>query len=561
MTKRDKTFIIFLFIVVSNLFETYCQNISLKIVTENREQDSIADIYFRRREFENYESLKNSIEDTKKELEKSGYYSYTIIHPIKVNNSLCTLYFNSAIKTKNILIYYNDKNVESYLDKLKIKHDSQHFNLKPDQLESTLTKFSSNDSERGYATTVFKLENIVQQKNILKAQLHISRKNKQFFTNVEIRGYSKFPKSFLSRYFKNSFTLNKSQLSEKIEAFYSLPFLNKIKEPEILLRKDTATVYLYTEKKNANRFEGFLGFRNSSSNSNIKLDGNLELNLLNNLNYGESIDFLYKSDGNDQQNLNLKTRIPYLFNSNLGIGASIYLFRKDSTFSTINQNLFIDYELSFKNKIALLGSFEKSTLLADSNEEGSNYSKDKISIAFNHAQTEINTFKSIPFQLNIAISALNRKTKNSPQNATQYQIEFDFSYLFELSKEHFIYFGNNFNILKSESYFKNELLRLGGNKSIRGFRENQLLANGYFLANTEYRYIPNSTIYFHTITDAAYIENKNQGLSEYLYSLGLGMGLQTKAGILNISLANGIQPSEKFKFSKSILHIAFTTQF
>jgi hypothetical protein len=64
------------------------------------------------------------------------------------------------------------------------------------------------------------------------------------------------------------------------------------------------------------------------------------------------------------------------------------------------------------------------------------------------------------------------------------------------------------NVLLSDSYFSNELFRFGGINSIRGFEENSIIASYYGLINLEYRYRLNSGIYVHSITDAAYFENK-----------------------------------------------------
>ena len=56
---------------------------------------------------------------------------------------------------------------------------------------------------------------------------------------------------------------------------------------------------LYLEKNKSNRFEGFLGFGSEETTGDLELNGYLNLNLVNNLNYGESFILNYRSDEND----------------------------------------------------------------------------------------------------------------------------------------------------------------------------------------------------------------------------------------------------------------------
>ena len=93
------------------------------------------------------------------------------------------------------------------------------------------------------------------------------------------------------------------------------------------------------------------------------------------------------------------------------------------------------------------------------------------------------------------------------------------------------------------------------------FKENSINANFYTAFRTEFAFLPNPSLYLHTIFDVAYFENKNLQQEDLIYSLGLGTGLSTGAGILNINLANGIQKNNSFKFSNTILHVSILSSF
>ncbi|MBA3985645.1 MAG: hypothetical protein H0X63_03500, partial [Flavobacteriales bacterium] len=67
--------------------------------------------------------------------------------------------------------------------------------------------------------------------------------------------------------------------------------------------------------------------------------------------------------------------------------------------------------------------------------------------------------------------------------------------------------------------------------------------------------------YIHSILDAAYFENQITSIKSQLYSFGIGLGLQTKAGIFKINIANGKQENQPFKISNSKIHISLNSRF
>ena len=135
------------------------------------------------------------------------------------------------------------------------------------------------------------------------------------------------------------------------------------------------------------------------------------------------------------------------------------------------------------------------------------------------------------------------------------------SHIFNLNFKNSIYLGNSTSVLSSETYLTNELFRFGGINSIRGFSENSIDASLFSVLNTEYRYLLGRTTYLHSIIDLAYFENQTLNLKEELYSFGLGLGLQTEAGVFKLNIANGVSATQNFKFSNTKIHISLSSRF
>ncbi len=146
---------------------------------------------------------------------------------------------------------------------------------------------------------------------------------------------------------------------------------------------------------------------------------------------------------------------------------------------------------------------------------------------------------------------------------TQGQLGFEsvINNIFNLNFRNSIFIQNSTSALFSDTYLVNELFRFGGINTIRGFNENSIDASLFSIINTEYRYQINDGIYIHSIIDGGYFENQTLSLKEKLYSFGLGLGLNTKAGIFRFNIANGKRQGASFAISDTKVHISISSKF
>ena len=163
------------------------------------------------------------------------------------------------------------------------------------------------------------------------------------------------------------------------------------------------------------------------------------------------------------------------------------------------------------------------------------------------------------FNFDVKIGLGNRKNNGNRVNQALYEVN---AYkIFNLNIKNNIFLRVKSQGVQSKNYFINELLRFGGINSIRGFEENTLLATLYGFINLEYRYNLSPSIYIHTITDAAYLNNSLDNLNEKLYGFGFGLGVLTKAGLLKLVFANGKTENQSLKFSNSKIHLSLNAKF
>ena len=116
-------------------------------------------------------------------------------------------------------------------------------------------------------------------------------------------------------------------------------------------------------------------------------------------------------------------------------------------------------------------------------------------------------------------------------------------------------------MLISDNYLSNELFRIGGVNNLRGVNEESIFASSYSIFNLEYRYKPNISSYFYTITDFSYSENKINDQITNVLSLGIGYAFITKAGVLNLNYAIGKFNDSSFNLENSKVHIKIVSNF
>ncbi|ULC60231.1 hypothetical protein MBM09_04390 [Flaviramulus sp. BrNp1-15] len=516
---------------------------------------------------QDYNSVKYELDSIQKKLYKKGYIENELMFLQKTNDSTFNAKLHLKKKFNMIYIYFKKEEIESsVLNKISEHVYNDYFELEFSQVESVLKYINSKVSEKGLPFSKLHLSNIRIKNNLdLEADLVIeSSQPKRLIDNIVIKGYEEFPKSYLKHYLKikpkQVFDLKK--IENKTAQLNNLTFANEIKSPEVLFSKDSTTLYLYLEKTKNNAFDGFLGFGTNEDTNKLEFDGYLNLSLKNNLNFGESLRLLYKSDENAQKTFEVDASMPYLFKSPIGIDLLLRIFKRDSSFTTTNQSAKIHYQVNAKHKVyAGIASTESNNLLTQNiNLSISDYKTQYFTIGYQFLRaSSYNLLFPIKSKLNFEAGIGNRKNSGEIQKQNQFTI--DAFNIFKLNQKNSVYLRVNASDLISKTYFENELLRFGGINSIRGFEENSLFSSLYGLINTEYRFQLNNSIYIHSIIDAAYFENKITDTREKLFGFGFGFGILTKAGLFRFNYANGKNENTQFKVSNSKIHLSLTTNF
>ncbi len=515
--------------------------------------------------FNNYLNLKKEADTLHHYLESIGFIENEMRSLEKKNDSTYVVFYYLGSKYKSIQLFYSEKDFSKReLLQVSKKVTDTYFILPFNAIEPSIEKLNLLKTENGNVFARIKLENITKKRKSLFADVKLLKGDSRTIDSIIVKGYDKISKSHIKYYagIKKGKKFNKSKLIEKNNILNSLGFVSVTKPPEILFKKDSTIVYLYLKKEKNNLFDGILGFATDENSQKLIFNGYLNLELNNNLNFGEQFLLNYKADGNDQQKFRARLTLPYLFKTPFGLITELKIFKRDSTFSTSDQLIKVKYQISPNSKTYLgYKSYESSNLRKDNSLyiDVEDYTSKFLLTGVSYTKTQNNVLFPIKTEIYLDSEIGSKETKNT--NETQVRASLMFHYIFNLNYKNSIYLKNSTQLLNSENYLTNELFRFGGINSIRGFNENSIDASFYSVLNSEYRYQFNQDMYVHSIIDFAYFENQIIALKQKLYSFGVGIGLQTGTSIIKFSIANGNAENQNFNFSNTKIHIGISSKF
>tara|TARA_B110000046_G_scaffold133752_1_gene140042 strand:+ start:401 stop:2083 length:1683 start_codon:yes stop_codon:yes gene_type:complete len=538
------------------------QEVSLKLSSDNNTEMIILSKIDYKEKHKDTISLYLEIDKVSNYLKNTGYF-LNVIHKVKKQYKDYIAYFSLNNKIENVVINIDSK-LEVHFEKSKIKKGKVVIPI--DKLQFTLSKISRELDKAGKSFSKVQLKNIlIKNKNML-ADLEIYQSKKRTINNVIIKGYKNFPKSYIKNYFnlKNNTIFNQKITKEISEGSKILEFITEIKPPEILFTKDSTSIYIYLKKEQNNSFDGLVNFT-SKEDGGILFNGNIDLRLNNILDKGEKFSLLWNSIGNERQEFKLSTEMPYIFVSKFSPQLSFSIYKQDSTFINTKFDSKIFYTINPKAKLAITYNSENSENLKQSINNNNNNNNNNIEtfnnnflgLQFQYNLYNKNLFTNNKLYLELEPSIGKRKIRDISSN--QYKMEASISFNWNLNRRSSMFIKNKTGYLNSDTYIFNELFRIGGANTIRGFNEQSIFTSSYSFFNLEYRYLTSEKSYLYSITDIGHAKLNNG--NEYLLGIGLGYLFTTKKSQINISTSLGKNNTQSFDYNNIKLIINWKNYF
>lgn len=401
--------------------------------------------------------------------------------------------------------------------------------------------------------------------------------------SIKLKGKLKVRNEFIMKYLDVSpnSPYRENTLSKVSARINNLNFCREIKPAEVEFVKNKAVLYTYLDREASNRFDGILGLQSDQDDDeSLTVTGEINLLLNNAFRVGEEIKLSWKKADPKSQDLTLGFMHPYLI-GNMGLDFDFTLSKQDTTYLSTNLNFGFKLFQKGNRHVKLYYEYHSSSLISTSHLSGITVLPDYADVktqmggvGFNYSNLDYPFNPKRGWQFNSSIGIGKHKIKKNRKipdhlyngidlNSSVLNIKWKGEINFPLSNKISYRVKNQSGFLKSDNLFGNDLFKIGGLNSLRGFDEASFRASRYSIVSNELRFIPERNTSFYLFTDLAYYKSEILDSSTEDYPIGVGFGLSfaTKAGVFSLNYASGKQENQSFDLRSAKIHFGFISRF
>lgn len=347
--------------------------------------------------------------------------------------------------------------------------------------------------------------------------------------------------------------------------------------------ENKATVTVGVERRKAGKFDILVGILPPRDNTaKLQFTGLADIQLVSPIfKAGEILQFRFDKLVGSSQKLHLNYMHPYLFATPVRLQMDFDLLKQDTTFLTRYFKFSGYYAFSQTLSVKAWTRTRTSTLISTTRWENDSLARPPVLDAKDRTFGLGLLFENVDYKFNPtrgwiirADFGLGRKRivenprlhdnlyKDLLMELPRREAEFELWWYHRFSKRWVIALGERAYWLDQKQYFQNDLLQVGGSRSIRGFNENEFFTNFYSLSTAELRFLLERNSYLFVFGDYAYLENAT-ATRKVVHPTGFGLGMtyETKAGMVSLTYAAGRVEGQTFAPSRGRIHVGLINQF
>lgn len=430
----------------------------------------------------------------------------------------------------------------------------------------------------GYPFAAIKLDSIRFDSLQLDAELQLAKGPYIKFDTLVLRGNAPLSVSFLSSHLgiKAGEPFRQDYVDAVAGRLRALPYIKLLKDPSLTFQNEQATLYLELADKRANVLDGIVGLMPHPQHAGrMLLTGQLDLLLQNPFRTGKRIELHWQRLSEQSQNLETAYYHPYLWRSPLSLALGFRLLKEEERF--VNREFLLEADLrqGIYNTVRLLLQQKDARLLSGA--EGAHYASfrlEQLGLGFSRQRLDDAVFPRDGHELSFSFTGGQKKIRSLaegadlltaavPEKSMQYRAMARFAYFRPLSERMVWAHVLEGAGVADKSLFLNDMFRLGGLSSLRGFPEKSFFVSHYALSRLELRYLAGGDSYLFLFYDQALTRQSFINLHQNDWPMGIGSGLSlgTNAGIFNFVYGLGKSENQALSFVYSQVHFGYVNRF
>ncbi|WP_339752134.1 BamA/TamA family outer membrane protein [Algoriphagus aquimarinus] len=435
----------------------------------------------------------------------------------------------------------------------------------------------------GFPFAEIKLDSIQRSGNRLSAVFSYDSGPLILWDSVKVEGETKTQESYIQNItgIRPGTPFSQSQFEEANQILTRSPYFLQTQSPSVDFQIKKAQPTFTLRDRNTNVLDGIIGLLpNANEPGKMLITGQLDLELYHLGGKGRDVAVHWQRLNVATQSLDISAKESFLFNSPLDVSLGFNLLKQDSTFLNRYLSLDFGYHMSSNSYLRFFTRRQSSDVLSSKSYEDAtklpdiaDYRWNQYGVGWNWNKLDSPYFPRRGFLISSELAMGNKRilenTGFPPEvyvgldlNSPQYLGKGEIEKHFYISPIWGMWFKGSMGFTQNKNLLLNDLFRLGGLKSIRGFNENFFFARSYGYINMEQRLFFGENSFLMVFADFGILENPYFAPSlDKPVSFGAGINLETGSGIFRFIYGVGKSNLQPLQFSYSRIHFGYLARF
>lgn len=451
------------------------------------------------------------------------------------------------------------------------------------ELKNWMQQVISQAENSGYPFAQIQIDSLQRVENKLSGKISFDAGPLILWDSVEVQGNTKTRPSYLQHLLKirPGKSFSQKQLDEATATLLRFPYFMVTSAPSVSFHIRKARPIFSIKDRKLNTIDGIIGLLpNENDPGKMLITGQFDLELYHLGGKGRDVALSWKRMNVETQSLDISAKESYLFNSQLDLSLGFSLLKQDTSFMNRVFKLEFGYQTSEAGYLRFFSKRQAADLISVSEyrevitiPKAADYRWNQYGVGGIYERLDSPFFPRRGFYLEGMFAAGNKRILQNTgipelayegiaMNSPQYLAEAHFDQHVYVNPLWGMWFRGNAGFIKNKNLLLNDLFRIGGLNSLRGFNENFFYASRFGYVNMEQRLFFGENSFLLLFADLGILENPYFAAQiDKPISFGTGVNLDTGTGLFQFIFGVGKSNQQPLQFSHSRIHFGYKARF